>query len=92
MKRDKELAKKFRSKKCIVCNESYGVTGHHVISYKSNPALDVEWNMIALCFTHHRLIHDIGVLSFLARYPEVYKELSSRGFEIFNNKLIYPDK
>lgn len=90
MPRDKKLAAKFKKKPCLICGDSFSTTGHHVISYKSNPKLDVEWNMVALCFFHHRMIHDIGVITFYNLFPVFKKEIESRGFEYFNGKLIYP--
>lgn len=66
---------------CEVCGSRHQVSGHHLISYKSRPDLDCERNMIALCFKHHREVHDIGLRRFAEKY-ELELTLIKRGFEL----------
>ncbi len=83
MKRDRALAEKFRNMSCQVCGSTEYVCGHHLISWGSSPELDKEFNLIALCTSHHQLIHLIGLTAFLYRF-KLQLNMQQRGFE-FNH-------
>ena len=80
MKRDKELAERFRNMECEVCGSSEFVCGHHLISWGSSPELDREFNLVALCTNHHQLIHLIGLTAFVYRF-KLQLWMQQRGFE-----------
>lgn len=65
---------------CIAC----GITGemvhaHHVKS-KGSGGDDVAENLIPLCFEHHRMVHDVGLLMMSSRFPSVNSWLNSAGW------------
>ena len=80
LKRNKELAKKYSEMPCCICGSRKMVSGHHVISFKSRPDLDIDENIIPLCFKHHREIHDNGRNTFINKYA-IQDMLFNRGFE-----------
>ncbi len=94
-KRNQALAKKYRDMPCEVCGIEYAVSGHHLISFKSRPDLDIPQNIKALCVNHHSEIHSIGLRSFCSKYG-LFNELDRRGFYydetsrkyMFGNKLV----
>jgi len=79
MKRNIELALKYRNMLCEVCG-SIKANGHHIKSFGSSQ-IDEDWNMIALCFNCHRQIHDIGLVRFVKRYPKIKNILKEKGWE-----------
>ena len=78
MARNKELAKKFKGQKCIVCNQPG--EGDHIKHFAGDSRKDVEDNIWCLCREHHVLKHTIGLNSFVRRYG-LQEELLRRGFE-----------
>lgn len=84
VKRNLELAEQFRNKRCHVCQFITGgsggsVCGHHIISFKSNPKLDIEENLIALCQKHHNEFHSKPLSEVVTRYG-LDSFLIERGF------------
>lgn len=69
---DKKLLEEYREKPCAVCGISGGglVTGHHIKS-KGSGGHDTEENLMAMCFKHHREVHDKGLKTFVNKYPEI---------------------
>lgn len=61
---------KFWSKNryCKACGH-YSAAPHHIITRGSRGNLDQEWNLLNLCYHHHRLIHKIGNKTFTELYP-----------------------
>lgn len=92
MKRDLNLAQEFRNKCCEVCKSNKNICGHHLLSFKSNPEHDKEYNLIALCVFHHNEIHTKGLTRFVAKY-DLQNFMRDRNFEYnpINDKwfLIY---
>lgn len=89
MKRDQELAAEFRNKSCQVCGSTEAVSGHHLISFGSNPDLDRPFNLMALCASHHQLIHLTGLTAFVYRF-KLHLNMQQRGFEYnFNSDKWY---
>jgi len=89
--RDLELAEWYRTRKCLICGDSSRVSGHHILSYKSHPEYDKRFNILPLCFIHHREIHDIGLTAFNDKYL-IDHILIDRGFEFcsIRNKWFFP--
>ena len=77
--RNKELAKSFREKPCVVC-DAPGV-GDHILNFKRIPSRDEEWNMWALCFECHREKTDSqsGLAGFV-RAHGLKRIIESKGF------------
>lgn len=80
IKRNKELAKRYSNMPCFICGSRNQVSGHHIISFASRPDLDVPENILPLCFTHHREIHDKGRDTFI-KEQNIGHFLEMRGFE-----------
>lgn len=77
--RDKKLAEKFSKMPCEICGTTESVAGHHIISFGSSPELDIEENMMALCFDHHALVHRIGTSKFIKLFC-LENKMIERGF------------
>lgn len=54
---NKKLLESYRGRPCVVCGETKTTVAHHVKT-KGAGGDDVESNLLALCFVHHRLAHD----------------------------------
>lgn len=75
------LLKAYRAKPCEICGSTTAVSGHHIITKGSNGGhLDIEENLIALCFHHHRAIHDIDTVVFCELFPVVNGIFINKGF------------
>jgi len=57
--KDPKLLKSFRERKCEVCFRFGDVVGHHITT-KGAGGDDTEFNLMALCTFHHRMVHDKG--------------------------------
>lgn len=77
--RNKELASEYTSKNCEACGSIHNVVGHHIISFKSRPDLDIPQNIMALCYICHNQVHTMGRDQFIRRY-QLEKNLRNRGF------------
>lgn len=87
--RDQKLAETFRKMRCSVCGVSNGVVGHHIKTIGSG-GKDVVENMMALCFLHHHQVHNMGLTTFIRRYPHLIPHLQEKGWELdeYSNKWI----
>lgn len=65
-KRDRKLLAEIRKRPCLICFRR-PTEAHHVVT-RGAGGDDSEENCIALCKSHHREIHRIGVESFTERY------------------------
>lgn len=92
-KRNKKLAEEFAKKPCAVCGSTYMVSGHHLITFKSRPDLDIKENLMPLCFTHHREIHDKGLNQFVVEHS-LQMNMFGRGFGYSQlyGKWYWPDR
>lgn len=79
VKRNRELAFKFSQLDCMVCGSPHQVSGHHIISFGSRPDLDIEKNIIPLCWLCHREVHDNGLVFFVKKHG-LENFLINRGF------------
>jgi len=55
------------SKRCEICGDP--ANPHEIISRGSGGKREA-WNVIYLCFKHHREYHDKGRTTWIAMYPE----------------------
>lgn len=76
---DRELLNSYHNKPCAISN--YGcnglVSGHH-IKTKGSGGNDTIDNILALCFFHHRQIHNLGTSKFLEKYPDLISILAKK--------------
>jgi predicted restriction endonuclease len=64
---NKMLLESYHNKFCCICGSTIGIVGHHVKS-KGSGGDDEEGNILALCFKHHREVHDKGAKTFKKKY------------------------
>lgn len=82
----------FKFKKCLLC--SVQAVGAHVKTQGSGGD-DIEENVIPLCVQHHGEQHNIGIISFLEKYPIILEYLISLGWElveVFGRKKLFHAK
>lgn len=58
-KTDKKFVDSYREKPCVVCFTTYQTVAHHITSRGAGGG-DTKDNLMPVCFTHHRMIHDKG--------------------------------
>lgn len=85
---DNNLCKSYRGLPCAACGDIYGTVGHHIKS-KGAGGDDADYNLIPLCFIHHRLIHDKSINEFVIKFPHIADILKEKGWEYFNGKWIF---
>ncbi len=61
------LLRTYRGKPCEICGSTETTVGHHIKTVGSGGD-DIKENIVALCFIHHREIHDTGVDTFNRKY------------------------
>lgn len=76
--KDKKLLKSYRGRECIVCGDPSSTAAH--IQSKGSGGGDEEWNLLALCFEHHRFQHDFGWHDFVTAFPQVLSVLNDKGW------------
>jgi len=54
----------------------------HHIKTKGSGGLDIDQNLIALCFNHHTEIHGSGLNRFIEKYPQISVILKKKGWKI----------
>lgn len=70
--------------KCVVCGAP-GVDLHHIKTRGAGGG-DEEFNLMPLCHKSHVEVHNIGLLSFSKKYPEVKRWLVRNGWELLMSK------
>lgn len=66
---------------CVVCKESRdGMVSFHHLTTRA--AGDEQENLISLCQKHHTEIHQIGMVKFSKKYPDVNSWLENNGWEL----------
>lgn len=78
----KKFMAQFRGLPCGVdgCS-STETTGSHIKS-RGSGGKDSTWNVIPMCFTHHREWEDNPKREFLDKYPEFWERLKGMGWEL----------
>lgn len=76
---DKALLKELKGSPCKICGSTYGSAAHHIRTKKSGGD-DIDENLIALCFMHHRLAHDNPDTWMCDNYPEYKRLLIEKGW------------
>lgn len=66
-------------KPCEICKSHRNNSAHHIIT-RARQGGDHQWNLITLCFDHHREIHDKPLSEFIEKYPFALKLFEDRGF------------
>lgn len=74
---NKKLIKDFQGRPCVVCGKPGNA--HHIKS-KGSSGNDTKNNLICLCFTHHREVHDTGKLTFYNKYKWYIPEINRKAF------------
>jgi hypothetical protein len=75
-----------RSQRCLVTNSLYVDVAH--VKSRGSGGTDDLWNLMPLSREIHHIQHQIGILSFIRKYPSVAAYLASNGWYIFNGKLL----
>lgn len=75
--KDPKLLESFRERKCEVCFQSGDVVGHHITT-KGAGGDDTEFNLMALCTFHHRMVHDKGNLFMIETFKQYAWALEKR--------------
>ena len=86
--KNRKLLDSYHTTRCWVCGH-YGCDPAHVKS-RGARGDDIPENIMSLCRDHHNEQGRIGILSFLKKYPEVWKRLQSMGWEMNGCKLWHP--
>jgi hypothetical protein len=71
--------KSYRGSPCVICGA--GSNPCHIQSVGAGGP-DQDDNLIAMCFWHHRLQHDIGWGDFVDRFPLIGQILDGKGWEL----------
>lgn len=79
------LLKSVRKNPCCICGKKKVDAAH--IKTRGSGGPDVEDNLVPLCRTHHIEQGQIGFARMFAKYPEFYKALREKGWELGNGKL-----
>jgi len=75
---NKKLCESYRGKPCLVCEKPS--VGHH-IKTKGSGGDDAPYNLMPLCFIHHRRVHDLGLTLFAKVFPMIAIYLIGHGWE-----------
>lgn len=85
--KNKKLRESFHKKRCLVCNK-VGCDPCHIRTFAVT-LCDDENNLMPLCREHHTEQGQIGIVTFLRKYPSVLSYVETLGFEIdYRGKLI----
>lgn len=86
MSKNKTLRNKYRSIPCIICGDLPS-DATHIKSYATTLE-DKEENLVPLCRLHHSEQHQIGILTFINKYPNYKEYIHKLGFKVINRKLL----
>lgn len=90
MSKNKKLRAEFKNKRCLVCN-TLGCDFAHIKTYATTGSDSLD-NSFPLCRKHHTEQGQIGICTFILKYPKVFDYVDSLGFEvveIFGIKKLY---
>lgn len=76
---NRKLLDSYHNSACVACGETQGTHAHHVRT-KGAGGDDVPENLIALCFFHHRMIHDKGTAFMAEKFFSVFHWLTNNGW------------
>jgi hypothetical protein len=62
------------AKRCEICGQR--ADPHEIISRKTGGPREA-WNVIYLCFIHHREYHDLGRSSWARKYPQFLDKITA---------------
>lgn len=65
---------------CLVCGRR-PVEEHH-IKTRGSGGVDDDWNIMLLDRKCHQEVHQIGVITFIEKYPQVRAYIETMGWEI----------
>lgn len=83
---NKRLLRKVAEEHCAICFLPGPSDPCHIKS-KGAGGPDRDWNVIAMCRNHHHEQHQIGILSFIEKYPFFRLALRIRGWTWDHGKL-----
>lgn len=88
-KRNLELSDQFRGQPCEVCNKDHDTVGDHIKTFGSGGECTLE-NLWSLCVPHHAEKHNLGLTTFVCKYPNLRTLLKIKGwaFDEFTKKWI----
>lgn len=78
--------KQIRSQRCLVTGNLTVDVAH--IKTKGSGGCDELWNLMPLSREAHCEQHNLGILSFIRKYPSVAAYVASHGWYIENGKLL----
>lgn len=87
---NKALVKSYQGRPCVLCGK--GSNGHHIYP-TSRVRIDEDWNLIELCFEHHRRLHDMGQNLFIEMNERYEEALIKKGWDYnrTTRKLYHPN-
>lgn len=78
--KNKKLRQSFKTKPCLVCSQTPS-DFCHIKTYATTLA-DSDKNAFPLCRRHHTEQGQIGIVTFIKKYPVVHKYVTRLGFYI----------
>jgi hypothetical protein len=72
--------------KCVVCGSCFVERAH--IKTRGSGAGWEDWEYVYLCRKDHQEQGQIGILTFMKKYPKYKKALEEKGWLVENGKLI----
>lgn len=78
--KNKKLLKSYRGVACVLCGDPSSTAAH--IQSKGAGGTDEEWNLLALCFLHHRQQHDKSWKWMVETYPELNRILYDKNWHV----------
>lgn len=89
-KQDPELLERVRKQPCSVCGAPGPGDPSHVKS-RGTLGPDEPWNVLPMCRGCHQRWHQMGVRTFLSKYPIFLLRLESLGWDFSEGKLFHPE-
>lgn len=83
---DEDVLSKFRNRPCDICNRSAPSDPHHIKTVGSGGD-DIHINILSLCRTCHRNLHDLGYGTMIEKYPKLKDILEYKGWHFYLGKL-----
>lgn len=80
--KNRQLLDEVKSKPCVVCGKGPSDPDH--LATRGSGGNDELSNLWPLCRQHHTEKHQIGLNTFIRRYPHLALELKRKGWEFCN--------
>lgn len=86
--KNRQLLDTYKYRSCLACGHGISDPCHVRTQKRGGP--DTEWNVMALCRTHHVEQHKIGWDSMRRKYPRLDNHMTIMGWEKLNGRLWHP--